>query len=60
MTQQEVFDADLRKMNRALKELDALVVDEDGWIGIHPQRVPPALLSAYSALTSYGYANGLI
>jgi hypothetical protein len=60
MTGQEVFDADLARMNAALEKLEAIITCNDGWRGIDPLKVPAHLLSAYQNLLSYGYANGLL
>lgn len=64
MTQQEVFTADLNRMNAKFQALGAVIsgTDPDGtvWQAIDPSKAPAVLTSAYSGLISYGYANGLI
>ncbi len=60
MTQQQVFDADLDRMNARFEALGAIVTFDDGFQGIDPTKAPAALVSAYSGLLQYGYANGLI
>jgi hypothetical protein len=54
-SQREVFTADLDKMNRDLAPW--LVTFDDGFQGYMPS-APAQLLSAYSGLVSFGYANG--
>ncbi len=54
------FDADLGRMNARLEALGAIVTYEDGWQGLDASKVPAPLLSAYSGLIQFGYANGLL
>lgn len=54
------FLADLERMNTALRAMGALLEEDGEVVGIDPTVAPPALLSAYSGLVSYGYANGLL
>lgn len=63
MSHAEVFEKDLERMNAHFRELGAVITgtDESGdYALIDPAKVNPAILSAYSNLLSYGYANGLI
>lgn len=57
---QAVFDADLDRMNAKIEEFGAVITFDDGFQGIDETKVPAGLLSAYSGLLSYGYANSLI
>lgn len=59
-TLQQVFDADLTRINDELIRLDAVVVLDDGEKFIDPTMVPEALLDTYTNLVSFGMANGLV
>ncbi len=60
MTTQSVFNADLERFNAAFRDADALITDDDGSVWIDTTKVDEALVSAYTNLHSYGYANGLL
>jgi hypothetical protein len=57
---QAVFDADLSRMNKALRSFGAVNESPDGFTYIDTDKAPGPLLRAYRGLLSYGYANGLI
>jgi hypothetical protein len=51
---------DLARLNAEFHRLGAVVTYDDGFVGIDPDKAPADLLRLYAAITSYGYANGLL
>jgi hypothetical protein len=60
MTAAQNFHSDLNRINTAIEATGAVIDFGDGNFGIDPSKVSASLLSTYSNLLSYGYANGLI
>jgi len=59
------FDADLLRMNTHLLKLDAVhcapeTEFDEAFAWLDEEKVTPQFVSAYSALLSFGYANGFI
>lgn len=57
---QDVFDADLAKMNGSIQRAGALRTDPDGFQWVDATKLSPGFMSAYAGLQRLGYANGLI
>jgi hypothetical protein len=59
-TSQQVFFADLDRLNAQFKQAGAVKVTTDGFIYVDESVVSADLVRAYRGLIRYGYASGLV